>query len=144
MAKRVKALKRKVNFDDSSYDYEFYMYDVGEENLSEENKEIIREAYALRDEVHIIDDIFRISQSKGLKAKEIFNFMIQEGMVEDTNYEKSTDGPKYTKIFEHCRGHYGENPSKRCGGYTCYVCKRTNLGRCMEGFAHCCCFRLKT
>lgn len=141
--KRVKDLKKKLDTDEHYYVDDFCMYNDGEEHLSEEHKKIIEDAYELKNHTGIIYDIFWSAHSDSQKAKDIFDFMMKEGMIQSTTYEKIEEGPGYAKIFDKCRGHYGENKTNRCCGWYCYDCKGSNLGMCMEGFRHCCCFKLK-
>lgn len=145
--KRIDVLKKKLKYSDDFVDDfvdDFCTYEIGETTLSEEHKRLIKEAYELRNHSYIIDYIFDAVHSNVQKSKDIFDFMMKEDMIEEINYEKSVDGPSFAKVFDRCKGHYGENKSKRCGRYMCFDCKEESLGKCMVGFEHCCCFKLRS
>lgn len=140
--KRVEELKKQIDYEECYFADYFCTYNEGETSLSDGDKELIVEAYELRGEISIINSIFFSAHEDGKKSMDIFNFMTESGMIIETNHQKSTEGPKYAKIFNRCKGHYGENKSNSCCGYYCYDCKSSNLGMCMEGFKHCCCFEI--
>ena len=133
---QIQNLEKKIKYKHNCSSVEAFC--GGNRELHEEDRNSISDAFKLRDHSNIIDDIFHYCQKFiSLRTREIFHYMLNDYILERTNYKKAIYGSYYTRDFLFCNGHFGDKMNYT--EFTCSDCKAVIT----DEFRHCCCFRLK-